>query len=274
MRLVIAVAVSLLLFGCPFNLGSNEGLGSTLAQTPPAPDVTRQLAGGTTPQVPGEDRDSCAGGDCRPEDTTYHGTQTCELLGYRGGQLRCKDCEVDRSDCAAQGFCGDAIVQGSDEVCEVGQTIPCKDLPVSLQPADAPYRQGTARCNPLTCMWDRSVCRPCTGDSNAGEQCSLGQTQDCHTVDAKYQSGPTASCDTLTCQWMTHACHVCGAGAGDQCAVGQTQDCTLFTGENFKQGSTATCDATTCQWVKSGCSRCTASGGEECAVGQTQSCTA
>ncbi|MEM7495601.1 MAG: RCC1 domain-containing protein [Myxococcota bacterium] len=263
MKRFVVCASAFLFAGCPLNPGSDEATGDTLVQTP-------QVSPGSNTE-----EDACTRGDCKRGDVAYHGALTCELLGYRRGELKCEDCKVDLSGCVAQGFCGDQGVQGDDEACEVGQALPCKNLPTSLQPADAPYRQGTARCNPLTCMWDRSACRPCTGDSNAGEQCSLGQTQDCHAVDAKYQSGSTASCDALTCQWMTHACHVCGTDAGDQCTVGQTQDCTLFTGENFKQGTSATCDATSCQWEKSTCAQCASNTGfgEQCSFGQTQDCS-
>ena len=45
--------------------------------------------------------------------------ETCESLGYYGGDLACdSSCVFDSSNCASYGLCGDGIVQDGNEECD------------------------------------------------------------------------------------------------------------------------------------------------------------
>jgi len=58
--------------------------------------------------------------------------QTCEGLGWHGGQLLCgDDCRFDEAPCAAVGRCGDGIIQSAfGEVCDGADTggVTCRSL--------------------------------------------------------------------------------------------------------------------------------------------------
>lgn len=79
--------------------------------------------------------------------------QTCEGLGYYGGQLLCGvDCTYDESGCSAVGRCGDGVIQaGFGEACDGD------DLGGFSCAEDTNYHAGEAVCNE-NCRLDLSAC--------------------------------------------------------------------------------------------------------------------
>jgi len=79
------------------------------------------------------------------------GTSSCESLGYRQGQLACTaTCELDVSDCASWGRCGDGILQDAVEQCDRLQLglATCESLG---------YHGGELACSEA-CTYDSSGC--------------------------------------------------------------------------------------------------------------------
>jgi hypothetical protein len=179
------------------------------------------------------------------------GDQTCEGLGYGGGDLACVDCSFDESGCDP---CGNDVID-SGEDCD-GTNLGGTDC------VDLGYGGGTLAC--ADCAFDESACDPCgNGTIDTGEECdgtNLGGT-DC--VDLGYGGGTLACTD---CAFDESACDPCGNGTID---TGEECDGTNLGGTDCVDlgygGGTLAC--TDCAFDESGCDTCgnrTLDIGEDC----------
>ncbi len=119
---------------------------------------------------------------CDGEDV---GDQTCESLGFHGGEVLCtSDCTVDLSLCELVGRCGDGFVQQPHEQCDSTQMTdePC----AAVDPA---FSSGVASCG-ADCTYDVSQCGICGDDAmTPGEPCDDGNAEpwdgchDCEIVE-------------------------------------------------------------------------------------------
>ncbi len=95
------------------------------------------------------------------EGTDLQG-QTCEGLGYHGGQLLCgDDCAFDESGCAAVGRCGDGVVQDA-----FGEECDGENLGGFTCAAETDFHAGEAVCDE-NCHLDLSACEA-TGSCGDG----------------------------------------------------------------------------------------------------------
>jgi cysteine-rich repeat protein len=113
--------------------------------------------------------DGVVGGDeaCDGEDVQG---ETCEALGYHGGQVLCtSDCTLDISVCELVGRCGDGYLQEPHEQCD-GSDL--SDAPCAV--VDPIYGHGALICND-DCTFDLTDCSVC-GDGvwESSEPCEDG----------------------------------------------------------------------------------------------------
>ena len=113
-------------------------------------------------------------------DGSNLGTTSCTSLGYYGGTLSCDaSCQLDVSDCATYGWCGDGVIDGTHgEVCDGTNIDPnhCATLG---------YYDGTPICT-VDCEIDISSCE-------SEGRCGDGVIQDEETCDGEI----TFSCTAL-----------------------------------------------------------------------------
>jgi len=180
-------------------------------------------------------------------DGTDLAGETCESLGYHGGELSCtNECDLDLSSCISYGRCGDAQIQEMyGEECDGsnlnGQT--CEALG---------YHGGQLTCA-SDCTLDLTTCEAVgrCGDSlvqdSFGEQCD-GAALDGQTCESLGHHGGALACDGA-CVFDISGCEFCGdgvvqAGYGEQCdgtALGGATclDADLFFGARGCDGACA-----------------------------------
>ena len=164
-------------------------------------------------------------------DGTDFAGQTCQSLGYYGGQLACREnCQFDLSDCESHGWCGDQKVQGAYEQCDgtdfAGQT--CQSFG---------YEGGQLACG-QNCILDLSGC---TGFINCGDG----------TVQAPYEQCDGTNLAGQTCQSLGY--HGGQLACSSDCRLDLTGCATHgLCGDGIMQGAYEQCDGTdfagqTCQ---------------------------
>ncbi len=146
-------------------------------------------------------------------DGTNLDGQTCESLGYAGGDLSClADCTFDKSACE-EAACGNGAIDGA-EACDG------PDLGSATCDSLGYAGGGTLGCTG-ECAYDTSDCSSCgDGTIDAGEECdgaALGSA-DCTT---RGFTGGTLACDA-TCGFDESGCF--DAVCGDATAEG-SEDC-------------------------------------------------
>ncbi len=119
------------------------------------------------------------------------GGQTCELLGYYGGELAClADCSgFDLAPCEAAGTCGDGIHQGAS-----GE--PCEGEFLGEETCESQgYYPGTLACTDA-CAFDFTGCDGRCGDdviqSEFGENCDGAELEGTTCADNGYYGGQLA----------------------------------------------------------------------------------
>ena len=148
--------------------------------------------------------------------------QTCEILGYHGGQLDCSSTctALDETDCIAEGRCGDGTIQASyGEDCD-GTALGDATC-VSLG-----YNGGLLSCG-AECVFDLASCE---GEGRCGdgsvqtfyEQCDGGNlnAQTCQTLG---YNGGELTCDG-TCTFVLTNCEATGQ-CGDGTLQSAFEDC-------------------------------------------------
>jgi hypothetical protein len=168
--------------------------------------------------------------DCEYEDLAG---QTCESLGYHGGELACGvDCRFDLASCANYGRCGDGDVQEMyGENCDGANLdgATCESLG---------YHGGQLTCA-TDCRFDVTACEAAgrCGDgliqAAFGEACDGADLND-QTCESLGHHGGTLACDG-DCAFELSGCEYCGDGVV-QTAHGEACDGTSLGG--------ATCMAT------------------------------
>ncbi len=187
--------------------------------------------------------------------------QTCQGLGYHGGDLACAaDCTRDLSSCVAAGRCGDGAIQAAH-----GET--CDGLNVGGQSCTGMgYHGGTLACA-ADCSLNLAACVAAgrCGDgivqTSAGETCD-GTNLDDQTCGSLGYYGGTLSCAT-DCTLELTSCMAAGR-CGDgvlQPSEGETCDETDLAGETCEgrgyYGGTLLCSADCLAFVETQCAgRC------------------
>ncbi len=188
-------------------------------------------------------------------DGTNLGGDTCESLGYHGGELSCNaGCTLDLADCEAHGACGDGFIQMTEfEECETGNLMGHTCLTLG-------YHGGELLCD-AECRLDVSLCEAAgrCGDgaiqASFAEQCdgaSLGGAT-CLTLGyygGQLACGPACTLDVTNCATYGR----CGDGViqsarGEGCDGADLND---FTCESFGMTGTLVCSAS-CILDTSGC---------------------
>ncbi|MBU1537938.1 hypothetical protein KKF84_21680, partial [Myxococcota bacterium] len=130
---------------------------------------------------------------------------TCQSEGYYSGVLSCKsDCSFDASDCAAQGFCGDEVIQFNYEQCEGS------DINGSSCEALGYHLGGELGCN-SNCRFDTTSCvgdPVCGNDVIEGSEECDGTFFDTTCEELGYHGGELACTDT--CALDETLCSNCG----------------------------------------------------------------
>ncbi len=159
----------------------------------------------------GDDRiDPLRGEQC---DTTDFASQTCQSLGYHGGELACTStCTLDVSPCLAEGRCGDGAIQT-----QYGERCEGTDLGGATC-ASLGWHGGALACG-LDCRHDTTGCEATgrCGDGvvqpDAGEACD-GEALGDQTCESLGFYGGTLTCGS-DCAFDTAACEQelrCGDG--------------------------------------------------------------
>ena len=165
-----------------------------------------------------QSNEDCDGGKYRL------GSDDCSAYGdlYQSGtKVSClSNCTVDTSACKVKAYCGDGIVNNSEE-CDRDAFLLGEDSCAAWDPNK--YSSGKVKCNNTTCKIDFSACidKPTVkcgnGKLDEGEWCDGNQFDDdiksCSDWDPNYGSG-TLKC-TSDCQIDDSACKVkefCGDG--------------------------------------------------------------
>ena len=159
--------------------------------------------------------------------------ETCQTLGYHGGELLCTaDCRFNFDNCAAVGHCGDGVIQATfGEICD-GQNLAGHTC------QGEGYYSGVLACGADCLQLDLSDCMAVgrCGDgviqSSKGEACDSGTLGGATCASEGFYEG-TLTCDTV-CQLVTTGCFAqCGDGViqtehGEDCegtdVGGQTCD--------------------------------------------------
>jgi alpha-tubulin suppressor-like RCC1 family protein len=206
------------------------------------------------------------------EGTNFYG-HSCQGFGFYSGDLVCNEfCLIETSGCAAEGGCGDGIVQVDfDEDCDEGELS--GETCFSLG-----YYGGELGCGD-TCRFDLTGCEThgICGDGRIqggyGEECDLGSL-DGTTCESFGYHGGNLSCDD-NCQYNLSGCEItgrCGDSelqvAFEECDGGELGGASCESkGYN---GGTLNCD-NTCNFDLSECTECgdgSLDPGEECEPGQ------
>jgi hypothetical protein len=126
--------------------------------------------------------DELAGEECDPEDPDSFADACLEIDPL--GQPGCDPttCEIDRTACVLPS-CGDGIVNTDQEECEPRDPDGLSDNRFCDADLESPYenRSYTSgrvwRCDPDTCLWDRSDCGYCGNGQIEGEGILAGPNQ-------------------------------------------------------------------------------------------------
>lgn len=164
-------------------------------------------------------RDRCgdgvvqAGEEC--DGAALAGKDDCTDLGYYGaGTLQCQaNCVYDRGTCAAQGVCGDGMINGG-EPCDGAAFAPASDACTDISPvAGHPFYGGTIGCLP-NCQVDTTQCTGFCGDgiANGAEPCDRFDFKGATCADYNRYTGSLA-CDANCVAIDPGACSgFCGDG--------------------------------------------------------------
>jgi len=139
--------------------------------------------------------------------------QTCEALGYYGGQLGCENCAYDEGACDLFGRCGDGIRQAEyGEICDGGD--------VGGQSCESRgFGSGVLACTAGCLQFDTSGCSysPTCGNGSVepadGELCDgadLGG-KTCQSLPNGFYGGPL-QCGADCASYDTSQCERCGDG--------------------------------------------------------------
>ncbi len=216
-RLSISILCLVSLAGCAAGTARQDA-GSTTQ--PDAGPTTQPDAGPTTqPDAgqPGVDAgpELCGNGTIDPGeecDGSALGSQTCEGLGYAGGDLGCQaDCTFDKSACT-EAACGNGTV-------DTGEDCDGTDLGGATCTSRG-FVDGALACG-SDCTFDESDCSTCgDGTVDTGEECDgtdLGGA-DCTT---RGHTGGTLACDA-SCGLDESGCIDASCGDGVQAG---SEDC-------------------------------------------------
>ncbi len=190
------------------------------------------------------------------------GGETCEGLGYHGGQLACgADCTLDLTPCEAAGRCGDGRLQdGAGEQCDGADlgSLTCG----TFFPG---YEDGTLACLD-DCTVDTSGCPRCGDGARQaanGEVCDGTDLDGARCEDLGFYAGSLAcapGCDAFDPS-------ACGGACGDAVVQGAFgEDCEPSLPVDACCGALGlgigepTCSAT-CAWGSSDCAQAVAAGG-------------
>lgn len=197
------------------------------------------------------DRTQCAGyGICgngiiegtETCDGTNFGGDTCESLGYNGGELFCdpNNCTIILDECTATGRCGDGILTTPWEDCE-GQNLndaTCSSIGF--------YEGGQLVCD-SSCKFDTTLCEGgrC-GDSeiNTGEQCDGDNLNGESCTHMGYYNG-TLICDE-NCRFDISSCEAAGICGDEIIQDTEGEECD---GDNL--GTAVTCQDVNPQYYDS-----------------------
>ncbi|MBU1535932.1 hypothetical protein KKF84_11475, partial [Myxococcota bacterium] len=138
-------------------------------------------------------------------DSAELNMETCQTLGYHGGQLLCdSECSYDTSLCEATGQCGDGIIQAD-------QGEECDGIDVGSRTcASQGFEEGIIACH-SDCRLDTSGCYTCGNDViEADEECD-GESFGDENCELHGFSGGTLTC-LSDCTISNESCHVCGNG--------------------------------------------------------------
>ncbi|MBN2724387.1 MAG: hypothetical protein JXR95_09980 [Deltaproteobacteria bacterium] len=155
--------------------------------------------------------------------------QTCETLGYYGGNLSCNDqCTFDTTSCELAGICGDGTIQNLHEECDetdlAGASCESKG-----------YRGGTLGCD-NSCHFDYSGCFLCgNGTIESGEECEGSNLDDESCATLGYYGGVLA-CNTADCTFNTTGCESFGYCGDGIIQSGYLEEC-----EGANLGSATNC---------------------------------
>jgi|GEM_PF-1758553 len=184
-----------------------------------------------------------------PPDPPNLDGQTCEGLGYDGGDLQCSaGCAFDTTDCYT---CGDGTKNGLEQ-CDGGDFggLSCLDFPSQTGPN---FTGGSLSCVVDTCTIATDNCKYC-GDAliTADETCDGANlnSQTCQTLGS--DDGTLACSDA--CTFDTSACTDCGDGTAEgaeQCDGADKKGATC-TSLGFVNGGTLNCNAS-CSFDTSMC---------------------
>ena len=178
--------------------------------------------------------------------------ETCQSLGYSGGNLGCSGCHFNTNSCAVSPTCGNAIIDAGEQ---------CDSWRFNRKTcASLGYTGGTLKCK-STCGFDTSGCTGSepsvcgNGSLEGSEQCETG-TLNGQTCGSLGFDGGTLGCSS--CKFNTNAClkitkNVCGNSileSGEQCEAGTLNGYTCSK-LGFTSG-TLGCTSS-CQFSLSGC---------------------
>ncbi len=165
------------------------------------------------------------GEDC---DGTDLDTQTCESLGFAGGQLSCNaSCHFDTSSCLGGDTCGNGIIEGNEE-CDGGQLGGETCLSQG-------FSGGTLQCS-ADCRLDTSQCQIPNGCGNG----ILDEGEECDDDNNENGDGCSAACiveDGWDCNGEPSQCT---AFCGDGIVIAGQEECDDNNNDNG-DGCSATC---------------------------------
>jgi hypothetical protein len=141
----------------------------------------------------------------RCDGDNFDGT-TCELQGFDGGTLSCRDdCDKLITDDCFFFFCGNESIQG-DEVCDGPAT---GEETCQTQG----FESGALSCNANCSEYDTSTCGVCGNSVIDGDDlCDTGELagEDCESQGFEYG---TLACNRTCDGYVTTSCGLCGDGS-------------------------------------------------------------
>lgn len=178
-------------------------------------------------------------------DGTYLGTESCQSIGYYGGEILCTECQPDITDCEAMGRCGDGLLQGN-----FGESCDGTDLGGSTCETMG-YYGGDLTCD-ASCLHVMDQCESFgrCGDTivqgGNGETCDGTELQGASCESLGYYGG-TLTCDA-SCLLSLSDCESHGRCGDGVIQSPETCDGTEFAGATCSSigagtSGTLTCDA-------------------------------